>query len=299
MRSKKWLLASMILVAFAVAAIIVVARETHKAEKQRAVSVRLLWLNQSQFAGVYAAKEEGYYRDASLSVQIVPGGPGVNPILLVASGSETFGIASATDIVLARSKGVPVRALSTIVPENPTCFFARKNSGISTVRDFVGKRVGTKLGFELDYYLDAMLEREGVKRSDLDVIPIQFDLSPFFRGDVDVWCGYRINEPNIVRERGIEINEILPSDYGVEVPGDVLFTSEDFFHSHADLTWAFVDATWRGWKFSRDNRELALTHVLEGCGSFGTGRILLVFNKIEWFGAAESWSPPALMGCRG
>jgi hypothetical protein len=36
-----------------------------------------------------------------------------------------------------------------------------------------------------------------------------------------------------------------------------------------------------------------------GCGSFGTGRILLVFNKIEWFGAAESWSPPALMGCRG
>lgn len=262
MINKKWMIALSVLAVCAVGAVVIITGEAKRAEKERAVSVRLLWLNQAQFAGIYAAREEGFYRDVGLNVDILAGGPGVNPVLLVASGSETFGVASATDIVLARSKGVPVRALSTIVAENPTSFFARADSGIATVKDFVGRKVGTKLGFELDYYLDAMLEREGVPRSALDIVPIQFDLSPFFRGDVEVWCGYRINEPNIVRARGIEVNEILPSDYGIDVGGDVLFTSEEFYRENTELAWAFVDATWRGWEFARDNKDATLKHVI-------------------------------------
>lgn len=260
-RYKLALSAVFLLVAVVVAAVFIRGQAAEVA-RQKVVKVRLLWLNQAQFAGIYAAQEEAFYRDAGLNVEITPGGPGVNPILLVASGSEHFGVASATDIILAREKGVPVRALSTIVAENPTCFFSRADSGIRSVRDFVGKRVGVKTGFELEYYLDAMLKEAGVEKSSLETVPIQFDLTPFFRGEVDVWCGYRINEPNVVRARGIALNEILPSDYGVRVAGDVLFTSEEFYEENQDLAWAFVDATWKGWQFAEERRDRAVEYVL-------------------------------------
>ena len=226
-----------------------------------AVKTRLLWLNQAQFAGIYSAKDAGFYRANGLDVSIVPGGPGINPVRMVASGSEDIGIASASDIVLAREKGVPVRALAIVVRDNPTDFFAKSDSGIKSVKDFVGKRIGVKVGFELEYYLTAMLKAANVKESDIKRVPIQFDMTPFFHGDVDVWCGYRINEPNIAREQGVQVNEILPSDYGVSVPGDVIFTSEDFYKQHKDACWAFVQATWEGWKLAKDNPAQALQYT--------------------------------------
>jgi len=262
MKKRKFVIAAVVLlVAIAVVALLL-RQKAAEIDRQKTVKVRLLWLNQAQFAGIYAAQEEGFYRDAGFNVEITPGGPGVNPILLVASGSENFGVASATDIILAREKGIPVRALSTIVAENPTCFFSRADSGIRSVQDFAGKKVGVKTGFELEYYLDAMLKEAGVARSAVEIIPIQFDLTPFFRGDIDVWCGYRINEPNVVRARDIAVNEILPADYGVKVSGDVLFTSEKFFNDNQELAWAFVDTTWRGWRFAEEKRDLAIEYVL-------------------------------------
>src|SRR5947209_15786895 len=105
------------------------------------IKTRLLWLNQAQFAGIYSAKEAGFYRAKGLDVSIVPGGPGINPVRMVASGSEDIGIASASDIVLAREKGVPVRALAIVVRDNPTDFFAKSDSGIKSVKDFAGKRI--------------------------------------------------------------------------------------------------------------------------------------------------------------
>ncbi|HXI25624.1 MAG TPA: ABC transporter substrate-binding protein [Pyrinomonadaceae bacterium] len=222
------------------------------------IKTRLLWLNQAQFAGLYAAKEAGFYQKKGLDVSIIPGGPGINPVRMVASGSEDIGIASGSDIILARDKGIPVRALAIVVRENPTSFFAKKESGIASVKDFAGKRIGVKVGFELEYYLTAMMKAANVQESQVKRIPIQFDMTPFFRGDVDVWCGYRINEPNIAREQGVQVNEILPSDYGVNVVGDVIFTSEQFYQQHRDACWAFVDATYDGWNLAKQHPDQAL-----------------------------------------
>lgn len=231
---------------------------------ETSIKVRLLWLNQAQFAGIYSAKEEGFFKQSGLDVSIIPGGPGINPVRMVASGSaEQIGVCSGIDIIMAREKGIPVRALAVVVRKNPTSFFAKSNSGISTVKDFVGKKIGVKIGFELEYYLTAMLKNGGVDEASIERVPIQFDLTPFFSGDIDVWCGYRINEPNIVRAKNIEVVEILPSDYGVNVVGDVIFTSESFYKDNPDICRRFVDNVWKGWQFAKANREKAIKHTMK------------------------------------
>src|SRR5256885_10735899 len=56
------------------------------------VSVVLQWVVQAQFAGYYAAKDLGYYKDYGLDVKIVPGGPDISADQLVAAGQAEFGV---------------------------------------------------------------------------------------------------------------------------------------------------------------------------------------------------------------
>src|SRR4051812_48422610 len=77
------------------------------------ISLRLSWLTQAQFAGSYVAKEKGYFKEENLDVSINPGSIDADPIRLVASGSDTFGIVNADQLVVARSKSVPIAAIAS------------------------------------------------------------------------------------------------------------------------------------------------------------------------------------------
>src|SRR5271154_4555709 len=95
------------------------------------VTLRLKWLNQAQFAGFYVAKEKGYYKSEGLDVNIQPGGPDFPAVQMITGGNEQFGVTAADQILIARSKGVPVVAIAVIYRENPFVLFALKSSGIT------------------------------------------------------------------------------------------------------------------------------------------------------------------------
>ena len=101
-----------------------------------ATSVRIQWLDQAQFAGLYVANAQGFFQAQHLTVSIEPGGPDVSPVLLVASGSNDFGVSPATDVIQARSNGVPVVAIATIFQKNPVVFFAKQSKNIKTPKTF-------------------------------------------------------------------------------------------------------------------------------------------------------------------
>ena len=60
------------------------------------VSMQLKWKHQFQFAGYYAALEQGFYHDAGLDVTIREGGPDINVAEAVASGKADFGVCNAS-----------------------------------------------------------------------------------------------------------------------------------------------------------------------------------------------------------
>ena len=58
------------------------------------IHLQLRWHHQFQFAGYYAAIEQGYYREAGLDVVIHPGSPGVTPVAEVLTGRAHYGVAN-------------------------------------------------------------------------------------------------------------------------------------------------------------------------------------------------------------
>jgi ABC-type nitrate/sulfonate/bicarbonate transport system substrate-binding protein len=214
---------------------------------EEAVTLRLKWLNQAQFAGFYVAQEKGYYKAEGVTVNIQPGGPDFPAVQMVTGGNEQFGVTSADQILIARSKGVPVVALAVIYRRNPFVLFSLAKSGIKTPADFVGKNVGVKLGGNEELIYRAVLAKAGIDKSKLTEVPVKFDITPLLTGTVDVWPGYLINEVLAATEKGFEVNVIYPSDYGIDLYADTLFTTEKILNEKPDLVKRFVAATLKGW----------------------------------------------------
>ena len=82
------------------------------------VRLQLKYLHQFQFAGYYAALEQGYYRQAGLDVEIIEGQKGDEPLIDVISGKAQFGVGSSS-LILEHSKGNPVVVLGVIFQHSP------------------------------------------------------------------------------------------------------------------------------------------------------------------------------------
>jgi len=236
-------------------------RESSKGDVDR-VSCRLKWLPQSQFAGNYVAQDKGFYADVNIECILRPGGQDFNAIKLVASGSDDFGIWGADQIIIARSKDIPVVALAVIYQKSPVCFFSRKGSGITTPHDFIGKKVAMQYGTNVRTEYEAMMKRLGIDMRQIEEIPSKYDLSKFLTGKVDVWNGYIINEPIVAQEKGVDVNIIMPADYGIKMYADCLFTTESMIAEKPDLVRRFVQATIRGWEYAIAHPDEAVDIVL-------------------------------------
>src|SRR5260221_8789232 len=222
-----------------------------------AVTVRLKWFNQAQFAGYYVAKEKGYYQAAGLDVSIQPGGPDFPAVQMVAGGKEQFGVTGGDQILVARGTGVPVVAVAVLYRKNPFVLFALKSGGIDAPAQFRGRKIGLKVGGNEELIYRAILSKAGVSAQELTEIPVKFDMTPLLTGQIDVWPGYVINEVITAREKGFEVNIIWPANYGINLYADTLFTTEKMLSEKPEVVRRFVAATLKGWSYAVAHAEEA------------------------------------------
>lgn len=228
------------------------------------VSLRLKWLAQAQFAGFYVAKAKGFYDQAGLDLTINPGGPNLNVETLVASGNDTFGLAGGTEtVLLAREKGLPLVCIGVTVQKTPFTYVTYKDSGITKVQDFAGKKVATWFT-GTQYTLYSMLASGGVKQSDLTIVPQSGSMAPFVEKQFDVAAATYYNELNTLKEQGLgdKLTLIKPDDYGVVVQQDTVLVSEKYRNEKPQQVQAFMNATIKGWKYALQNKKEAIDIVM-------------------------------------
>ncbi|WP_295980853.1 ABC transporter substrate-binding protein [uncultured Variovorax sp.] len=247
------------------------------------VSLRLKWLAQAQFAGFYVAKAKGFYDQAGLDLTINPGGPNLNVETLVASGNDTFGLAGGTEtVLLAREKGLPLVCIGVTVQNTPFTYVAYKDSGITKVKDFAGKKVATWFT-GTQYTLYSMLASAGVKQSDLTIVPQSGSMAPFVEKQFDVAAATYYNELNTLKEQGLgdKLTLIKPDDYGVVVQQDTVLVSEKYRNEKPQQVQAFLTATIKGWKYALQNKKEAIDIVMAAAPSLNRAHQEAMLDEFE------------------
>jgi NitT/TauT family transport system substrate-binding protein len=225
------------------------------------ITVQLKYFHQAQFAGFYAADQNGYYADEGLAVTFLEGGPRVDLEQAVMDGSAQFGVTAAEVLISERAAGQPLSAISVIYQRNPLVFMVMADSGIVHPRDIVGRRVQYNLTTRT--ILNAMLANLDIPPNQFEEVDVGFDLEQFYAGNVDVWIAFLTNEVLAARAAGYDVNVINPDDYGIHFYSDTIFTRDDIIADDPELVQRFLRATLKGWTFAVENPDQIPAMVVE------------------------------------
>lgn len=238
------------------------------------VTVQLKWHHQFQFAGLYAAQFQGFYKAAGLDVTLMEAPPSTDVVALVLSGQANYGIGG-SDLLRARAAGQPVVALAAIFQHSPMTLLTLERDDLQQLKDLAGKRLMLEPHGE---ELTAMLLRNRVTPANQQ--PHTQDLTPLLDGRVDAMSAYSTDEPYQLTALGIPYRLFTPRDAGIDFYGDVLFTTDKELALHPKRVHAFREATLKGWRYALDNPDRVIDWLLANHPS-SFGRAALEFEARE------------------
>lgn len=215
------------------------------------VVVQLRWTHQAQFAGLYAADQNGYFQDEGLAVHFLEGGPTVDSLTTILSGTAQFGVATGDQLIIARAAGKPLQAIATVYRRSPGVYMALAESGIRRPQDFVGKTISIGRGGIPLFH--AMMTRIGVSSDQYTVVESTSSLDDLYSGQVQVRSVFLTNEVLAAEAAGYKLNLIFPDNYGIHFYSDSLFTSDDLIATSPDLVRRFLQAALKGWTYAIEN----------------------------------------------
>ena len=228
------------------------------------VDVQLKWVHQSQFAGMYAAKEKGFYEEEGLDVSFIPYSfDDASPVSAVVDGRALFGVADSTQLITERQNGFNVKAIGVIFKKGPSTIYSLKENNIRKPKDLIGKTVGVQPTIDIQKMFELFLKKTDIKKSEVTIVDTGYDAQDLLDGKIDASTGYIINEPHQVIEAGYEVNTMIMADYGVGLYGDLLFTTDELILSRPDLVESFLRASLRGWQYAIENTNETVNFVLQ------------------------------------
>jgi ABC-type nitrate/sulfonate/bicarbonate transport system substrate-binding protein len=219
------------------------------------VTLVLDWTPNTNHTGLYVAKEQGYFAEEGLDVEIImPGEAGADQ--LVASGKAEFGVSYQESITQARIQEVPIVSIAAVIQHNTSGFASLVEKNIITPKDFAGKSYGGWGSPVEKSVIDSLMQQEKANPKDVSIINIGD--TDFFTAveqrDVDfawIYYGWTGVEAEL---RGKDINMIYLTDYSEKLDyyTPVLATNEDLIESDPDTVKAFVKAAAKGYQYAID-----------------------------------------------
>src|SRR5215213_5607651 len=257
------------------------------------VTLQLKWVTQGQFAGYYAAQEEGYYDDENLDVTIRPGGPDIVPEQAVLGGQAEFGINWLDNTLATRDKGQNIVNIAQVFTRSGMTELTWKDSGLDTIPKLKGKKVGVWLGGN-EHKLFAALNKNGLDpQKDVKIVAQPFDMNLLLNREVDAAAAMTYNELAQVLEtenpdtgdlyKLEDLNVMKMSDLGTGALEDGIFVREDWIsdEKNQDVAVRFLKASFKGWIYCRDNPDDCVQSVLDAGPTLGEGHQAWQMNEVN------------------
>lgn len=245
------------------------------AQKTTPVATQLGWLRNGEFAAIMVAEAKGFFEEAGIAHKIVDGGPGKNPIPIVAVGQAEFGLATTgSHLISARTARDPVDivAIGATFQKAPGAYIRLANPGDPnpTVKDLEGKTVGVQAGSE--YLVSTIAKKNGLDESKIKVVTVQANAEPLMVGRIDYFSGWVTNQTYQIEQESAKADapptvkgkvwKALPlADWGLPAYADVIFATAKLTQEKPELVQAYLKAVSRGIAFILEKPEEALKLV--------------------------------------
>ncbi|KYH29592.1 MULTISPECIES: ABC transporter substrate-binding protein [Clostridium] len=229
-------------------------------------NVLLDWYPNAVHAFLYAAEDQGYFKEEGLKVNLITPAGTEDGIKLVATGKADLAISYPKQVILSRGENIPVKSVGAIVRTSLNQLMVRRDAGIKTLKDLEGKKVGFP-SFEIDKEtVNTMVKEAGGEPSKIEFVDVGYELMAGIETKrVDAIIGGYINHEKILLEKqGIQLDTFNPVDYGVPNNYELVFiASDEGIKNNNDNIQAFLRAVKKGFEYTKNNPDKALDLVLK------------------------------------
>ena len=257
------------------------------------VKLQLQWVTQAQFAGYYAAVDQGIYEQMCLDVTILEGAVDIVPQEVLANGGADFAISWVPKALASREAGANIVDIAQVFQRSGTLQVSFADKGITSPSDFAGKTIGN-WGFGNEYEVFAAITDAGLDpAADVTLVQQNFDMVALLEGEIDAAEAMTYNEYAQVLEAvnpdtgelytPEDFNVISYEDEGVGMLQDAIWADGNRLSDAAyhDTAVRFVAASLAGWAYCRDNAQSCADIVLAQSPILGASHQLWQMNEIN------------------
>jgi NitT/TauT family transport system substrate-binding protein len=257
------------------------------------VKLQLQWFTQAQFAGYYAAQDQGFYEAMCLDVTILEGAVDIAPHVVLANGESDFAISWVSKALAGREGGANIVDIAQIFQRSGTLQVSFKDKNITSAADFKGKNIGN-WGYGNEFEIFAALTKAGLDPAkDVTLVQQQFDMAGLLSGDIDAAEAMTYNEYAQVLEAinpdtgalytADDFNVVSYEDEGVGMLQDAIWADGARLSdpAYVDTATKFVAASIQGWAFCRDNTQACTDIVVAKGSKLGASHQLWQMNEVN------------------
>jgi len=193
-------------------------------------------------------------------VTLVQGNGSGNTAQLVANGRSEIAYADAVAVSQLIAKGAPMKVLSTVYQSNPNEVSALKKTGIKSIKDLAGKKVGVPSGSSQTTMLPLLLKANNLTESEVNLInmPPTAMVPSLLQGQVDAILGSVDSYQIQLEAQGAQTDNFMFADHGVPTVSTSIFASDNYIKNNPEVIKKFIAASLKGWYFALDNPEKAV-----------------------------------------
>jgi NitT/TauT family transport system substrate-binding protein len=218
------------------------AASAQAAEK---VSFILNWVAGGDHAPYYYAKKLGWYEQAGIDIDLIQGKGSAVAAQRAGAGVDQFGLADLSTVMVAIGKGADEVAVMNIYANYPGGFYWQKSSGIKTVKDLAGKKIGNPPGDAARALWPALAKANQVDPNSVTWVnvPPNAKLAALKSGTVDAVTEFFNLHHGYKRELGANMGYLAWKDAGVDPYGNSIVVHGPYLKSHRAVVANFVKVT--------------------------------------------------------
>jgi ABC-type nitrate/sulfonate/bicarbonate transport system substrate-binding protein len=227
------------------------------------VRLALDWTPNTDHTGFFVAQHEGWYRDAGITLRVLPYSSNTPETLLGAHQAEC-GISFQDALTFAVAAGVKIKSVMAILQHSASEIAVLDSSSIKRPRDLDGKTYG---GFGYPNEVPTIrfvIQHDGGKGDFKNVVIDTAAYEALYAKRVDFTIPFRAWEGVEAELRGIKLRYFAFTDYGFpDFYQVVLACDTDWLAREPDAARRFVAATVRGFELAARDPDAAAAMLIE------------------------------------
>ena len=250
---------------------------------QQKIDFILNWVPGGDHAPYYYAKKMGWYKDAGIDLNLEPGKGSAVAVQKVAAGANPIGLADMPNALTLRGKGADTVGVFNVYANSPQGLYWLKSSGIKSVKDLAGKKIGNPAGDGARTIWPALAKANGMDANSVTWVNIDANskLAALKAKSIDAMTSFYNIHHIFQKELGDDMGFVAWKDAGLNTYGNTVIVNGDYLKKNKAVVAAFVKVTQKAFAACVANANPCVQALVEANGALQFDNELQNWRLVE------------------